>query len=94
MTAKKQLSKTTIINAYMDYVLEHGVKPASVYAFAKQNNFDEASFYKYFGSFDSIDKEIFKAFFENTLKTLSKHEDYETYGPREKLLSFYTKNAS
>jgi hypothetical protein len=89
MPAKKKMTKESIIESYMDFVLEHGHKPNSVYAFAKQNNFEESAFYQFFGSFEAIEKEIFKAFFDNTMKVLVENEEFMNYEPREKLLSFY-----
>lgn len=89
MPQKKNITADFIINKYMDYVLEHNRQPKSVYAFAKENNFDESKFYKYFGSFDAVEVKIFSMFFDNTLNVLSKNEDYQSYDARNKLLSFY-----
>jgi hypothetical protein len=50
---------------------------------------EEAEFYTNFGSFEAIEKEIFKAFFSNTIETLSKSEEYSSFDSRNKLLSFY-----
>ena len=89
MGKKKNISDQNIISFYMDYVLEHGVQPKSVYIFAKANNFDESMFYEHFGSFEAIEKHVFKAFFDNTLKVLVESEDYQMFDARNKLLSFY-----
>ena len=89
MAKKKKISKNDIITFYMEYVMEHGKRPNSVYAFAKHNDFEESIFYQFFGSFDALEKSIFSAFFENTLKALEKNEDYNSFDPRNKLLSFY-----
>lgn len=89
MAKKKNISKNDIISFYMDYVMEHAKEPSSVYTFAKHNNFEESKFYEQFGSFDAIEKGVFKAFFNNTLKALEDSKDYGTYEPRNKLLSFY-----
>jgi hypothetical protein len=89
MPAKKKMTKERIIETYMDFVLDNGRKPNSVYAFAKQNNFDESAFYEFFGSFEAVEKEVFKAFFDNTMKVLVDNEEFMNYEPREKLLSFY-----
>ena len=89
MAKKKNISKTDIISLYMDHVLEQGEQPKSVYVFAKQNNFEESKFYEFFGSFDAIETNIFKAFFDNTQLALEKSEDYASFEPRNKLLSFY-----
>ena len=89
MAKKKNITENDIISWYMDDVLNHNKQPSSVYSFAKENNFEEALFYKYFGSFDIVEKGIFKAFFNNTITLLKKSEDYADFDPRNKLLSFY-----
>ena len=89
MAKKKTISENQIITYYMDYVLEHNENPKSVYAFAKANNFDESKFYSHFGSFDAIEKQVFKTFLDNTISILDKSEEYKTFDARNKLLSFY-----
>lgn len=89
MAKKKSISKNDIITYYMDYVLEHDQNPKTVFAFAKQNNFEEALFYKYFASFEAVEKGIFEAFFTNSITALNKSEDYKIFDARNKLLSFY-----
>lgn len=89
MAKKKTISESDIISFYMDYVLEHNKHPKSVYAFAKANNFEEALFYNHFGSFEAIEKQVFKAFFENTIRVLDKNDEYNAYYTRNKLLAFY-----
>lgn len=89
MAKKKSISEKDIISYYMEYVLEHNKQPKSVYIFSKENNFEESKFYDYFASFETIQKQIFKAFFENTITALNKSEDYQSFDARNKLLSFY-----
>ncbi|WP_375236049.1 TetR family transcriptional regulator C-terminal domain-containing protein [Winogradskyella sp.] len=89
MVKKKSISQTDIIRFYMDYVLMNDHKPKSVYAFAKDNNFDESKFYEFFSSFEALEQSIFKVFFVNTYNALEKSEDYQNFDPQNKLLSFY-----
>ena len=89
MAKKKSVTKQNIVSYYMDYVLEHGEEPKSVYAFAKANNFDEEKFYKQFGSFKAVQNYVFQAFYDNTVNALHKSEDYLQFDARNKLLSFY-----
>ncbi|MBB3122670.1 hypothetical protein FHS04_000158 [Mesoflavibacter sabulilitoris] len=89
MAKKKNITASNIISFYMDYVLEHNQQPKSVYAFSKENNFEEAKFYEHFGNFEAIEKGIFKAFYDNTITALHASEDYQNFEPRNKLLSFY-----
>ena len=89
MAKKKSVSKNDIITYYMDYVLERGHNPKTVFAFSKMNNFEEALFYIHFSSFEAIEKGIFEVFFENSINTLNESEDYKIFDARNKLLSFY-----
>ncbi|MDW5289132.1 TetR family transcriptional regulator C-terminal domain-containing protein [Formosa sp. PL04] len=89
MAKKKIFTDEHIITSYMDYVLEHNQQPKTVYAFAKANNFEEQQFYEFFASFQALESDIFKAFFDNTLKLLQESENYESFDSRNKLLSFY-----
>ncbi len=87
-TKKSELSKDKIVSMYMDYVLEHNEKPKSVFKFSKINNITEKEFYGFFGTIESIEKEIFNMFYEKTIALLHKDKNYETYDMRSKLLSF------
>ncbi|MFE3871815.1 TetR family transcriptional regulator C-terminal domain-containing protein [Flavobacterium sp. ZS1P70] len=90
MAAKKSiLTKEKIVSMYMDYVLENSEKPKSVYHFTKLNNFSETEFYSFFGTIESIEKEIFKIFLDKTVELLNKNPDYENYDMKSKMLSFY-----
>lgn len=89
MAKKKSISKNNIISWYMDYVLEHGTNPKTVFAFSKLHNFEESVFYKYFSSFECIEKSIFETFFTNSIDGLNKSEDYKIFDARNKLLSFH-----
>lgn len=89
MKTKKNTTATDLFSFYMEYVLENNSNPPSVYAFTKANNLEESNFYKFFGNFEAIEKEIFKAFFNNTIEALNKSDDYENFDARNKLLSFY-----
>ncbi|WP_044404120.1 TetR family transcriptional regulator C-terminal domain-containing protein [Lacinutrix sp. Hel_I_90] len=89
MAKKKNISTNDIITFYMDYVLAHNEQPKSVYSFAKHNHFEEAKFYEFFGSFEAVEKGVFKAFFDNTITALHKSPEYKDFEPRNQLLSFY-----
>jgi len=89
MAKKKNITPLFIISAYMDHVLEHGTQPKNVYAFAKNNNFDEAKFYEFFSSFQVLEENIFTTFGTNTIAALANSEEFATFDARNKLLSFY-----
>lgn len=83
------MEKKDIRDAYMRYWLENGKRPVSIYTFAQQLNIPEASFYDNYASFDAVEKDIWRAFFEETLEKLRSDETYLRYSVREKLLAFY-----
>jgi len=89
MAKKKVISEKNIITAYMKYTLEKGVRPASVYTFAKHMGIKESDFYKHFGSFEKTERAIFTAFFDNTMAVLKKNEEYQSFDAKNKLISFY-----
>lgn len=82
-------TKEKIQNAYIDYVLTEGKQPASVFLFAKKNKITEEEFYKYFGSFDVIEGDIWTDFFKKTIAEVKAQEVWLGYAAREKSLSFY-----
>jgi len=88
-TKKSTITKDKIVSMYMNYRLENNVKPKSVYQFAKTNGFDETVFYSFFGTIESVEKEIFKMFLDKTVELIQKDSAYETYDMKSKMLSFY-----
>jgi len=89
MAKKKSITRDDIIGFYMDYVLINNHKPHTVYAFAKDNKFEEQTFYTFFSSFESLEQSIFTIFFDHTIAALEKSEDYHSFDSRNRLLSFY-----
>ena len=89
MAKRKKINALEILNFYIAFVLKNNSKPSSVYTFANENKFDETEFYKFYGSFEAIEKSIFNTFFENTIKILNSNSEYENFDARNKLLSFY-----
>lgn len=75
--------------AYIDFLLEHGKQPPSVYQFAKSIKMKEGTFYEYYNSFTALEKEIWKGFFEEAVNRIQSESVYHEYSVREKLLAFY-----
>ncbi len=88
-TTKKQWSADDIISSYMEYVLDHGTAPVSIYKFCKDAQQTEAHFYTHFGSFESLKQHIWVALYDSTVATLHKDKDFENYPNKEKILSFF-----
>ena len=89
MAKKKTELPVEIISAYMKYVLENGSKPKSIYSFAHHLGIKESDFYDQFASFEILEKNIFKTFFDNTKRLLDGNKEYQSFDAQNKLLSFY-----
>jgi AcrR family transcriptional regulator len=94
MTAAKKkpdpaADATKILSEYMTFVLEHEKEPLSIYKFCKEINIEESTFYKFFGSFEMLQKSIWNHFFTQTLHLIQKDKNYDNYANREKMLSFF-----
>ena len=79
----------SIQKAYIDFVLTEGGQPKSVYSFAKKNKMPEEEFYKFFGSFEAIEQNIWTGFAVKTIAEIKTQEVWLQYTAREKALSFF-----
>ncbi|TVZ50976.1 TetR family transcriptional regulator C-terminal domain-containing protein [Dokdonia sp. Hel_I_53] len=86
---KKEVTNAFLIEKYMDYVLEHGAEPLTVYRFCKDNAIEETDFYNHFGSFENLKMGIWTAFHTNTLRVLKNTPGFEEYPNKEKMLSYF-----
>ena len=96
MATKKISSKKTsvidadqIISAYMEDVLNNEKKPVTVYGFCKAHDFEEVSFYQFFGNIEALEKGVWEAFFSQTMRLLQKNPDFANTSSREKMLGFF-----
>ncbi|MGB5321706.1 TetR family transcriptional regulator C-terminal domain-containing protein [Lutimonas sp.] len=89
MARKKKISKQDIYSFYMDYYLEKGESPKTVYQLSKIHNFDETQFYEFFGNLGAVEKSIFESFIDQTMDLLDKSEEYAAFDGRNKLLTFF-----
>ena len=88
-TKKTIITRDKIVSMYINYRLENNDQPKSVYQFSKINGFDESQFYSFFGTLESVEKEIYKVFLEKTVELIQKDPAYESYDMKSKMLSFY-----
>lgn len=86
-TTKKDYRKL-ILEGYVNYVLEHGAEPKSVFKFAKDLKMKEEEFYTHFTSFESIKSAIWVSIYDTTLEQIEAQEVFKEYSVREKFLSF------
>ena len=85
----KALTTEKLLSDYGNYLLSNGEKPKNIYSFAKENNFEEKDFYQFFSSFEHLEKEILKHFFQKSLELTTEIEGYDELTTKEKLLNLY-----
>ncbi|QCK16279.1 TetR family transcriptional regulator C-terminal domain-containing protein [Mangrovivirga cuniculi] len=76
-------------NNYINHLLVDPEPLRSVLAFCKKLKIKEEEFYSHYSSFESLEADIWQGFFDDTIKSLGKEEEYEMYPVREKMLFFY-----
>lgn len=81
--------KSKIKSGYMDFVLTEGKNPASVYHFCKISGITEDEFYRHYTSFGSIESSLWVDTLEGVIQKLEETNEYQAFGVREKLLSFF-----
>lgn len=92
MPARTRKSKPTannLLEAYMQAVLDSGQFPATVYAFCKEQGWEESDFYEQFGSLDGLRRTVWTAFFEQAVRRLEQSPDFQAAPAREKVLGFF-----
>ena len=92
-TTKKTKTKLSpeqkIKSGYIEYILEHGSRPGSIFRFMKDLKIKEKTFYEHFNSFENVERTIWHDIFRQTVDAISSEQAYAEYSAREKLLSFF-----
>ena len=78
-----------ILTEYVNYIVEHKERPASISAFIDQLKYKETTFFKYFKSFRDLEKIFWKILFDDVVEKIENQEVYQSYSVNEKLLAFY-----
>src|SRR5690606_39045549 len=96
-TTRKTSRKTTtstrekIVAAFKKSVLSSGSPPVSVYSFCMENGLKEEDFYSNFGSFQGLERKIWKDLMDATISRLTRDKAFRGFSAREKVLAlFYT----
>ncbi|MGF1482759.1 MAG: TetR/AcrR family transcriptional regulator [Opitutales bacterium] len=86
MTSEQE---TAIIDAYVDYVLEEGKEPASVYTFCKKLDLSEADFYKVFPSFKTVENAFWRRLAHEAQASLESDPESASLNARQKVLAYF-----
>jgi hypothetical protein len=82
-------TETSLAAAYIRYILTNGQKPPSVFKFCTELGIPEDKFYDQFGSFEGLERHIWKGFIHTTIQRLKADESFTTFSAREQILAFY-----
>lgn len=85
----KAAQKEKILKAYRQALLTEGKQPSSVFVFCQSMNITEDQFYEFYGSFEAVEKEIWKGYIDNVAGRLAGDTSYTAFSVREKILAFY-----
>ena len=85
----QSITSEKIVADYRDYILTEGKQPVSVYKFCKDHGFREDEFYQFFGSFEGLERSIWKGYIDQTRRRMENDQDYQGFTSREKILTFY-----
>jgi len=86
---KSDFNPESLVEAYLDGLLDDGKPPASVRTFCRQQGISEKDFYAHFASFEALEGRIWKQLVDDTVAVLQADEDYAAYPFRQKLAAFY-----
>jgi Tetracyclin repressor-like, C-terminal domain len=78
-----------IKQAYIEFFLENGTHPPSVFTFTKKLKMKEVEFYDHYNSFELLESDIWAGFLKECIAKIEADSVYATYSVREKLLAFY-----
>jgi hypothetical protein len=87
--SESKASEEKIKSAYVETVLTQGSRPVSVYKFCIDLGIKEEDFYNVYGSFDGLEKQIWKGFIDITINRLKSDKAFHSFTSREKILAFY-----
>lgn len=82
-------SESHIRTAYIEHLLMTGSRPPSVFKFCTDIGITEDVFYTSFGSFEGLERNVWKSFIVQTTDRLKADKSYQAFSSREKILAFY-----
>ncbi len=86
---KLPITDDSIIEKFMNDVLQDNQEPKNVYVFCQKHGIEESEFYSFFGSMNSLKQNIWLKFFENTTQTILQDNKFGEYSNKNKLLTMY-----
>ena len=88
-SSESSVATVNIEDEYWRYLLTHGERPKSVFAFTDHLGIPEGDFYEVATNFDSLEGAYWESLVRETMDVLAADEDYATYSSEDKVLAFY-----
>lgn len=79
----------SVAGAYKQWIRSTGKPPVSVYSFCTEAGITEDGFYSTFGSFQGLERAIWKELMETTTGRLTRDKAFATFTAQEKILALY-----
>jgi hypothetical protein len=80
--------RNQILEAYIQYLGEHGQPPVTVTRFCKDNGFDEVRFFKDFASFDALEAAFWGGIVSRVVDAVKAGAEWNGFAARERYLAF------
>ncbi|MEM6803164.1 MAG: TetR family transcriptional regulator C-terminal domain-containing protein [Bacteroidota bacterium] len=81
--------KEKLQQAYLSYVEANNKRPESIHIFAKSLQLTEAEFYNLYGSWASLEADMFLGFMKKAIEILEASKEFAEFSIRERSLSFF-----
>jgi len=85
----KIIDKDFFKGEFVLWMLRNGKHPITVFKFCEDLGVDETEFYKYFNSFNALEKAVWGDFFHHVHEAIAADDEYNSFTTHEKILSFY-----
>jgi len=82
------VTREQIIDAYIDYLREHGEPPATVARFCKEAQIEERVFFTEFASFDAVETAFWRGMLDRVVHAVEQGEAWSGFGARQRYLAF------
>jgi hypothetical protein len=80
---------TSLLDAYVDYILEEGKQPPSVYKFCKGAGLTETEFFQEYASFEALEGAVWRELVDKALASIEADPSYGELSARQKVLAFF-----
>lgn len=82
------MDKHQIYSSYIDYLLENGHAPATVYKFCKELGCGEKEFFEHFASFEALESDFWESEVREVVSAIEQGGEWQEFDVRQRMLTF------